>query len=80
MVSSNGCQARDVTESECPTSACSLTLRFRRSQMPIDLSAEPVARTYSEAGLNERALMASWWPSTAWVAEAVVVADRVSRI
>jgi len=48
-----------VTESVWPTSACSLDFRFRKSQIPIELSAEPVARTYSLAGLKERALMAS---------------------
>ena len=48
--------------------------------MPIDLSAEPVARTYSLAGLKDRALMASSWPSTACVADEVVLSERVSRI
>ena len=39
-----------------------------------------MAKTYSLAGLKERALMASWCPSTAWVAEDVVEGERVSRI
>ncbi len=80
MASSSGCQASCVTESVWPTRACSFDWRFRRSQMPIDLSAEPVARTYSEAGLKERALMASSWPSTACVAGVVVQEERISRI
>lgn len=57
-----------------------MDLRLRRSQIPIVVSAEPVATTYSEAGLNERALMASVWPLEACVAEAVVVEFRVSSI
>ncbi len=48
--------------------------------MPMVLSADPVAKTYSEAGLNDKALIASEWPSTAWVAEAVVMGFRTSRI
>ena len=48
--------------------------------MPMVLSADPVARTYSEAGLKDNALIASEWPSTACVAEAVVVGVRTSRI
>ena len=69
-----------MTESVCPTKACNFDFRFRRSQIPIDLSAEPVARTYSEAGLKERAFIASSWPSTAFVAAIVVLGERVSRI
>lgn len=69
-----------MTESVWPTKACSFVFRFRRSQMPIDLSAEPVARTYSEAGLKESALIASSWPSIACVAEESVLGERMSRI
>ena len=80
MASSKGCHASDVTESIWPTKACSFDFRFRKSQIPIDLSADPVATTYSEAGLKARALMASSWPSIACVAAVVVLDDRVSRI
>ena len=48
--------------------------------MPMVLSADPVARTYSEAGLKDKALIASEWPSAACVADAVVVGFRTSRI
>ena len=48
--------------------------------MPIVVSADPVATIYSDAGLNESALIASVWPLVAWVAEAVVVGFRVSSI
>lgn len=48
--------------------------------MLIVLSADPVARTYSEAGLKDRALMASVWPFIACVADAVVVGFRISSI
>ncbi len=48
--------------------------------MPIKLSAEPVARTYSEAGLNESAFIASEWPATAFVADVVLLEARISRI
>ena len=80
MASSKGCQASDVTESVCPMSACNFDFKFRKSQIPIDLSAEPVASTYSLAGLNERALIASSCPSTACVAADVVLEERVSSI
>lgn len=48
--------------------------------MPIVLSAEPVAKTYSDAGLNDKAFIASWWPSLPLVTDEVVEALRVSRI
>lgn len=60
--------------------ACNFTLRFRKSHMPMVLSTDPVARTYSEAGLKERALIASVCPSTVCTAEVVVEGDRMSRI
>lgn len=80
MASSNGCHAREVTESSWPTKVCNLVLRFLKSHIPIDLSAEPVAMIYSDAGLNERALIASVCPLIACVADAVVVGFRISRI
>lgn len=54
--------------------------RFLRSHIAIDLSAEPVARMYSEAGLNERALIASPWPPLAWREDALVSGFRWSMI
>lgn len=80
MDSSKGCHDKDVTESAWPTRACNLDFRFRRSHRPIELSAEPVARTYSEAGLNEIAFIASEWPSTAFALDAVVLGFRTSII
>ena len=59
IASSKGCHASEVTACWWPVKTCSLDLRFRRSQMPIVVSTDPVARTYSDAGLNDRALIAS---------------------
>ena len=65
IASSKGCHANEVTAWLWPVNTCNFDLRFRRSQMPIVLSTEPVARTYSDAGLNERALIASVCPLVA---------------
>ena len=59
MASSKGCHDKDVTESAWPFKECSFAFRFRKSHIPMVLSVDPVARTYSDAGLNDRAFTAS---------------------
>lgn len=79
MVSLCGDHCTWNISSLCEVNVCNFTLILRKSHRATVLSAEPVAKMYSENGLKDKQFTSAKWASTTW-AGLFVSLDLVSQI